>query len=839
MRTPRRRCGLLAAAALMALACAHVALGRALTVEDVLQREAFGRVELAERWLFVEAQGPYASAARFDYDSRTDLFRTRLQVAPLSAPAQLRPLVPREPGVGYALGPVSPCGDRAAVFRLKAGRWELGVAEAATGATRWLNVAPLLTATGRAVAWQDAQTLVVLALPDPASAPLELRLRRYPLELAAQRARAATGETSVTAVGSGRYRTLRPRSPGRDLLRIDLKTGDVRRLASGAFADFEVSPDGRRAALLTEGEDIPLDPGRPVQGAWGVETTRTGLTLVDLATGDGRALDRAWDVLGQLLRWSPTSDELLIFARQADAPWTGGALLRVDAAAAAARPVGQDLRPVVSGRPAVVRAGWLGRDPIVFARPVGAVGAGRADWFRLAGDRTRNLTHAIPAPAGDPAILWREALWLVSGGRLWRVDRAGAHPAWSGSAPAIRLVAPAAVGLRPRAELSPRAADQVSVALQGTSGPQLHLGAGRAGVALAAGAQVLAAGPSGAVVRTPHDDGPEVLSWVRPGAPEVSISAINGRLSDVDPLRIAAVHHRGPRGEHLTSWLMRPAASVSRPPLVVWPYPGSAYPTFPDYMDARRGGGIETPTLLVGQGYAVLIPSLPRSPGPDGPAAGLADQVLAIVDAAAADPALRDAFDPDRLGIWGASFGGYGALAVLGQTDRFAAAIVQAAPADLFSMHGDYGLKRLVLPQGGVGSYAAAGWTEDLQGGMGAPPWADPDRYVRNSPVLTADRIRTPLMIVHGELDTIPIGQAQEMFSSLQRQDKDAVLVTYWGEGHAFASPGNIRDYYARAFAWLDEHLRRGTAAARVTRSAGPAPGPASAAPRLPPSPPP
>lgn len=175
---------------------------------------------------------------------------------------------------------------------------------------------------------------------------------------------------------------------------------------------------------------------------------------------------------------------------------------------------------------------------------------------------------------------------------------------------------------------------------------------------------------------------------------------------------------------------------------------------------------------------------------------------------------------------------------MIAQTDRFRAAIVQAAPADLVSMHGDFGLKRLALPEGGLGANPSAGWTEDLQGAMRGPPYSNPARYVANSPVFVADRIHTPLLIFHGDLDAIPIGQAQEMFSSLHRQNKDVVLVTYWGEGHSFTSPGTIRDYYRRAFAWLDLHLRASSTKPRPARPwPGPAPAPASAAPRPPPSP--
>jgi len=54
-------------------------------------------------------------------------------------------------------------------------------------------------------------------------------------------------------------------------------------------------------------------------------------------------------------------------------------------------------------------------------------------------------------------------------------------------------------------------------------------------------------------------------------------------------------------------------------------------------------------------------------------------------------------------------------------------------------------------------------------------------------------------------LDGIPIEQGEEFFMALQRQGKRAEFVRYWGEGHAFQSPANIRDMWERIFAWFKE----------------------------------
>jgi dipeptidyl aminopeptidase/acylaminoacyl peptidase len=300
--------------------------------------------------------------------------------------------------------------------------------------------------------------------------------------------------------------------------------------------------------------------------------------------------------------------------------------------------------------------------------------------------------------------------------------------------------------------------------------------------------------------------------------------------------RAVPVEHRGPEGQPLRSWLLLPARAPGSPPppLVVFPYPGSSYAGDPS-PGVFWAHASDPTAVLVGHGYAVLLPSLPNPQQTDGPADGLAARVLAIIDAAAGDPALAGAFDPTRLGVWGYSFGGYAALVLVAETDRFSAAVADAAPTDLFSMEGVFSPSRRVFADEGVGTAWTAGWTEDLQGGMHAPPWREPARYVHNSPSLLADHITTPVLLVQGEQDNIPLQQAEEMFSALYRQNKDAMLVTYWGESHVISSPGNLRDYSRRALAWLDDGLALSAPSSGIATPPGNlAPASANAAPSTP-----
>jgi dipeptidyl aminopeptidase/acylaminoacyl peptidase len=231
----------------------------------------------------------------------------------------------------------------------------------------------------------------------------------------------------------------------------------------------------------------------------------------------------------------------------------------------------------------------------------------------------------------------------------------------------------------------------------------------------------------------------------------------------------------------------------------------------------------------------VLVPSLPTPRADPGPMADLGPRLVAIVDAAAADPVLRGAFDPARVALWGYSFGGYTVDAAIGQTDRFRAAIAIAGPSEFISQWETMPALHRSVPEEGLMINWSAGSVETGQEEMGAPPWVDAQRYLANSPVMAADRIHTPLLLIHGDQDAVPLTQSEAMFSALYRQDKDAILVTYWGEGHAFTSPGNVRDLFARAFSFLDAHFATAGAAENpVNREDGPA----SGAPTPQPSPP-
>ena len=227
-------------------------------------------------------------------------------------------------------------------------------------------------------------------------------------------------------------------------------------------------------------------------------------------------------------------------------------------------------------------------------------------------------------------------------------------------------------------------------------------------------------------------------------------------------------------------------------------YPGAVYTRPHPWLEPGGANFVTSAQVLAGLGYAVLTPSLPRDSA-DEPIEGLGPQIEAVIDAAAE----VGGFDDERLVLWGHSYGAYGALAAAAQSDRFSAVIAMNGPSDLAREWGEFVPTRRAFPDDGLSIRSKAGWVETGQGSMGAPPWADSEAYVRNSPFYMVEQITAPVMLVAADMDYSTLSGAEAMFSALYRLGRDAQLVVYHGEGHILASPANHRDLYERIHSWL------------------------------------
>ena len=831
--------GALAALALLVGAPHAPASTRPFTVENLLQQESFGAAVIAPsgRWVVFEQRGPYADAARFDDDQGNPIGTSRLFIAERGGKGPAEPLLPGEAS-GQLIAALSPSGAELAIYQFHDGDWRVGVVTLATRSVRWLDLHLPKPHRGRLLQWRSERDLLVVERGGGALSTSDRTGRVSAEALPPLWAASATGRGAHTVVGSGAFRAVRTSPPPLRLLQIDLVTGRSVEVARGEIVDFELAPDGAHVAYRVLGDDIQSRPGRPVQGDWGLSPRVEALWVADLASGCSIAPCPGCDVLPSLMAWSPSGASLLFFGREGDAPWSAGLLRRFDVTTARQSVLdNRSVRPIVLGRPEIVRGDWMGEVPIFVGR---AAAGARADWYRWDPGAPRPLTQALPAAAATLVTLDANGFTVLVGGQPWHVSAEGMTRRL-GRTPASLAMRP--VKTRDGRPYEPARPEGWIAVVSGADARALEeVGAGARGlrIPLPRGGAVEAIGGAapGALVRF-DDKGHEArVEWRVAGSPPRPLATVNAALADTDTLDVRPVHHLGPNGQALTSWLYLPPRRGGPPPgLVVKVYSGDTYRE-PPPLKAPVLGLMGDTRVLVGQGYAVLAPSLPRprpvGTGPE-PVEGLAERILAIVDAASRDPATAGTFDADRLALWGHSYGAYTVMAVITQTDRFKAAVAVSGYADLVSKWASLPVPHRVLQDEGVWSNYVTGGMESGQGGMGVPPWVDPARYARNSPLLRADAIHTPLFLAHGDQDgVVPITESEAMFSALYRQNKDAVLVTYWGEGHYISSPGNVRDLYARVQAFFDEHLGGRPSGVGAT-SASPGRGPANGAPTPPP----
>lgn len=258
-------------------------------------------------------------------------------------------------------------------------------------------------------------------------------------------------------------------------------------------------------------------------------------------------------------------------------------------------------------------------------------------------------------------------------------------------------------------------------------------------------------------------------------------------------------NHAGILEEVRTTVLLPPGAKRGdRLPAVVMIYPGS---DLSNQIEAFGGGmGNSTPSLLyTSRGFAVVMPFVKL--GPEKQQNDIAKQMADALVPQLLRAAELGYVDIGRLAVSGQSYGGYSTALLASQTNLFRAGV---AVNGVFDLGGSYG------SMDKDGFSINVGWSENSQGRLGVPVWANPLRYLDNSPYYRADRIFTPLLLVSGEGDQrVPSDESKKLFVALRRLDKPAELALYAGQGHVIAewTQASAVDVSQRIVAFLSKHL--------------------------------
>src|SRR5947209_19478059 len=149
--------------------------------------------------------------------------------------------------------------------------------------------------------------------------------------------------------------------------------------------------------------------------------------------------------------------------------------------------------------------------------------------------------------------------------------------------------------------------------------------------------------------------------------------------------------------------------------------------------------------------------------------------------------------DTNRMGVGGGSYGGYMTNWIIGQTNRFSAAVSMRSISNLVS---EYSQHDIVL------------WGT-LQ--LGPPPWPDLDELWRRSPIRYVQNIRTPLLLTAGEMDLrCAMSQSEEMFGAMRLLGKTVELVRFPEESHDLSRggrPARRVERLKRIAAWFQRFL--------------------------------
>jgi dipeptidyl aminopeptidase/acylaminoacyl peptidase len=150
--------------------------------------------------------------------------------------------------------------------------------------------------------------------------------------------------------------------------------------------------------------------------------------------------------------------------------------------------------------------------------------------------------------------------------------------------------------------------------------------------------------------------------------------------------------------------------------------------------------------------------------------------------------------DGERMGCIGASYGGFTTMDLITKTDMFKAAVALFGISDIASYWG-----------GGIWGYTYG----DIALAR-SYPWNRKDIFADKSPLYNADKVKTPLLLLHGEADVnVPELESEQMFTALRVQGKEVALVKFPGEDHGIAGkPENYLAHREMTLEWFDKYLK-------------------------------
>ncbi len=779
-----------------------------LTPDDLLRREELGHAAFSPdgRWLAYVVRRARSTTsvhlAEFLHgDDRGDVWVVK------KSGGTPRNLTHGERDGAGSWAPIwSPGSDRLALLSSRGANVCVWIWDAATGdVERLCEDGVDLHSHAPPMLWMSDRELLVATLPE-GERPSRLVAEFQAAEIAMREwPKAWKGiEPTASVLDSGGSEPFEQRPQGA-LLLIDVVSGDRRTLLTGFFREMRLAPGGRHAAFVRVVGVRPPDAERELERPRAEIGELAGVSASGVLTAGVREIAHPQSMS---LRWSADGDELALIGRDGTSCDAPRRVFRY-------RPADGRIQAVTDATLCPGPIVWTGDGALlVLASPADDADGPRADWWLFeegCEPRMMAVQEGCAAPTELVSEVGRRAFVGLAGRDVVRLEPGDGR--WTNLTEGRGLTI--VWLLWPRRTPDDRTFAQLLLAADGAQGRTWH--------SLDLQSGELSVLPTPSIAGWLADFDPErgtalpvvidrtgTRMWLsKPalGRHELVVET-NTWLTGIAEGDVRRVDYQGPDGRELRAWLILPVGYEPgmRCPMITEVYPNHVISgdSAPMMTLSLTGHHAHSPQLLAARGYAVLLPSMPPGPSsePGEPGLGLTDGVLPAIDKLIE----LGIAEPDRLGVFGHSLGGYATYGLICETHRFRAAVALAGLSDLVGLHGQFDARHR------YDAYAheicaAQYLTEADPLRMGVPPWRDPERYVRNSPLFGVDRVQTPLLIIQGDMDYVPLQQGEQFFSALYREGKRARFVRYWGEGHVLQSPANIRDMWQQIYAWFDELL--------------------------------
>lgn len=146
-----------------------------------------------------------------------------------------------------------------------------------------------------------------------------------------------------------------------------------------------------------------------------------------------------------------------------------------------------------------------------------------------------------------------------------------------------------------------------------------------------------------------------------------------------------------------------------------------------------------------------------------------------------------------RIGCLGASYGGFMTMYLQTKTDLFAAAASHAGISNVTSYWGE----------------GYWGYSYNSVAAAESYPWNNPDLFTKQGALFNAEKIKTPLLLLHGSVDTnVPIGESIQMYNALKILGKPVEFITVDGENHFISDYAKRELWHNSIMAWFARWLQ-------------------------------